>query len=717
MKKERIERLKAALLTVEREELARFEALPEPAVSPDFAERFVARLNEKPEKRPARPFPLRRLIVPVAAALALAFLFIVPVSADGRTLAGVVKDLFVSSSPSPGSITTDYTLDIPNKDHLVKKNFTPTSHSWVWKTTEGKTVSFTQTRSRSASFYERRKKEGEEIVRDGLSYYFVQKENESGYHVFWDTGEYGFELFLEGETDREAYFALIQTLHIDVPPPQKEDAFFRFTQPDGNYYIAQYIGSEDDPKIPAFYRGFPVWMIDVRSFQNCTFLTTIHIPASIRQIQFGAFEGCVNLKNVTLEKHAMIANNAFLGCNAIENLTCSQQNLSSFPKENLKNLKLLPDRPNDFVSDTFVSFRDCPNLRSLEIGEGFTSIPSYSGIRGYPLLEEIKLPQSLKKIDYSTFQSCKNLKEIILQDGLEEIGSHAFENCEKLETVTIPKSVTKIGSGVFTGCLSLREINVDPENPAYSSVDGVLFTKDGKELVQYPGGKTGAYRIPDGTEKVSPSAFRSCPGLTEITLPAGGEWLATKGKEYTFTLFRDCSALRAVWIDGDDPQIRSVDGVLFTKDGTTLLCYPAGREGAYEIPDGVTAIAFGAFMGSRNLTAVTLPGTVTEIRIFAFQKCTSLTSLHIPYSVTLISGSAFYDCDNLTAFSYDGTLAEWDAIQAKMDGIPAQYILTAADGTKDFRRPRPGQTTTAAVPETDAGTAAAPETDAGTAAP
>ena len=695
MKKERIERLKAALLTVEREELARFEALPEPAVSPDFAERFVARLNEKPEKRPARPFPLRRLIVPVAAALALAFLFIVPVSADGRTLAGVVKDLFVSSSTAPKEIEKNYTLDIPNKDHLVKKNFTSTSHSWVWKTTEGKTVSFTQTLSRSASFYERRKKEGEEIIRDGLSYYFVQKENESGYHVFWDTGEYGFELFLEGETDKETYFALIQTLHIDVPPPQKEDAFFRFTLPNGNYYIAQYIGSEDDPKIPAFYRGLPVSVIDIHSFQDCTFLTTIHIPASIRQIQFGAFEGCVNLKTVTLEKHATIAKNAFRGCNAIENLTCSQQDLSSFPKENLKTLKLLSDRPNDFVSNTFVSFRDCPNLRSLEIGEGFTSIP-FSGIHGYPLLEEIILP-----------------------DGLEEIGSHAFQNCEKLETITIPKSVTKIGSGVFAGCISLREINVDPENPAYSSVDGVLFTKDGKELVQYPGGKTGAYRIPDGTEKVSPSAFQACAGLTEITLPAGGEWLATKGKEYVFTLFHGCSALRAVWIDGDDPQIRSVDGVLFTKDGTTLLCYPAGREGAYEIPDGVTAIAFGAFMGSRNLTAVTLPGTVTEIRIFAFQKCTSLTSLHIPYSVTLISGSAFYDCDNLTAFSYDGTLAEWNTIQAKMDGIPAQYILTAADGTKDFRRPRPGQTTTAAAPETDAApeTAAVPETAAGTAAP
>ena len=207
------------------------------------------------------------------------------------------------TEPSPVSsvldhITTVYTLDIPNKDRLAKKSNASTSFFWVWKTTEGKTVSFTQTLSRSASFYERRKKEGEEIVRDGLSYYFVQKENESGYHVFWDTGEYGFELFLEGETDKEAYFAIIQTLHIDVPPPQKEDAFFRFTQPNGDYFIAQYIGSEDDPKIPAFYRGLPVSVIDIHSFQNCTFLTTIHIPASIQQIQFVAFEGCVNLKTV-----------------------------------------------------------------------------------------------------------------------------------------------------------------------------------------------------------------------------------------------------------------------------------------------------------------------------------------------------------------------------------------------------------------------------------
>lgn len=705
MKKEMIERLKAALLTVEREELALFEALPEPAVSPDFAERFAARLNEKPEKRPARPFPLRRLIAPVAAALALAFLFIVPVSADGKTLAGVVKALIFPAE----EIKTIYTLDLPDNYVQTNRHESLTQVSTTWESFDGKILLIQYLRNQSP--LDTTKKSYETTIIEEQLYYHKFFGPKLGYSILWRTEEYDFSLRFFNEADQKTCFDLLATLHIEreylpatseissmIDPATTEAGPFRFTIAGDHSIITEYLGNEDAPVIPSTYQGLPVTEIGPRSFRNCTFLTTLNIPANISRIQSAAFDGCTALKTLVISEHTdFIAEDAFRGCDSIEHLSCPETAFRLFSNLNLQTLDLICNPSSTF----FIPEPHRRVLQSVVLPEGIGAI-GRNDFRGCEMLERVTIPKSLKEIDNSTFQSCKNLKEIILPDGLEEIGSFAFENCEKLETVTIPKSVTKIGSGVFTGCISLREINVDPENPAYSSVDGVLFTKDGKELVQYPGGKTGAYRIPAGVEKVSATAFRSCAGLTEITLPAGKGWLdsaaskATTGTEYAFTLFHDCSALRAVWIDGDDPQIRSVNGVLFTKDGTTLLCYPAGREGAYEIPDGVTAIAFGAFEGCRGLTAVTLPGTVTEIRTCAFQKCTSLTSLHIPYSVTLIRGSAFYDCDNLTAFSYDGTLAEWDAIQAKMDGIPAQYILTAADGTKDFRRPRPGQTTTAA---------------------
>ncbi|MBQ7171214.1 MAG: leucine-rich repeat domain-containing protein [Clostridia bacterium] len=686
MNRKEKENLKTALLAVAREELARFEALPADglAFSPDFEKRFRARAEGAPEKpaRPARAFPLRRLIAPVAAALVLLFLFVVPVSADGRTIAGVVKAFIFPAA----EIEKIYTLDLPEKFVQRSQTDSSTSVLTVWTSSETRINLYQHIQDDSFFAAVDGTYETENI--GNQLYYYKFSESTRQFQILWRTEEYDFELTFFNEDDKDVCFAILATLHVGQEFEPGNTAF-RFRSMQDGYCITEYLGSGDDPAIPSEHHEMPVTAIGVNVFRNCTFLTTLHIPASIQGIQAGAFEGCVNLKNVTFSKEARIAEDAFRGCNAIENLSCSSYNLEAFPKENLKNLKLVHSVPHNFVF-----CRNCPNLQSVEIEEGYTNIDQ-NAFRGSPNLESIKLPGSVKKIGGSAFKSCKKLKEIIFPDEMEEIGAYAFEGCEALETVTIPKSVTSIKEEPFRGCLSLREINVDPENPAYSSVDGVLFTKDGKELLEYPGGKTGAYRVPDEVEKISAAAFRSCAGLTEIILPAGKGWLdsaapkSKTGTEYAFTLFSDCSALRAVWIDGEDPQICSVDGVLFDKEKTTLLCYPGGREGAYEIPDGVSILAFGAFSGCRGLTAVTLPETLTEIRACAFEKCTALTSLHIPYSVTLIRGSAFYDRgDNPIAFSYDGTLAEWDAIQAKMDGIIPPYTVTAADGTKELPQKR-----------------------------
>ncbi|MBQ2118913.1 MAG: leucine-rich repeat protein, partial [Clostridia bacterium] len=310
MKKERIERLKAALLTVEREELARFEALPEPAVSPDFAERFVARLNEKPEKRPARPFPLRRLIVPVAAALALAFLFIVPVSADGKTLAGVVKDLFVSSSTAPKEIKKIYTLDLPAKYTQRSLTESSTSVLTVWTSPE-KRINLYQ-HLQDDSFSSKLKDTYDiKIVDDQLYYYKFSEENRR-FQILWRTDEYDFELIFFNEDDKDVCFAILATLHVGQEF-KSGNTTFRFLSTTMGYRITEYLGSGDDLEIPSAHHGLPVTEIGANVFRDCTFLTTIRLPASIQGIQPRAFEGCVNLKDVTILNHARIAEDAFRG--------------------------------------------------------------------------------------------------------------------------------------------------------------------------------------------------------------------------------------------------------------------------------------------------------------------------------------------------------------------------------------------------------------------
>jgi hypothetical protein len=101
----------------------------------------------------------------------------------------------------------------------------------------------------------------------------------------------------------------------------------------------------------------------------------------------------------------------------------------------------------------------------------------------------------------------------------------------------------------------------------------------------------------------------------------------------------------------------SEDGVLFTKDKTTLLLYPEGRSGSYTIPSTVTGIALGAFEGCARLTSVTIPDSVTYIGEMAFARCTGLTSITIPASIKVITGAlrddylygAFVGCTGLTS--------------------------------------------------------------------
>ena len=100
------------------------------------------------------------------------------------------------------------------------------------------------------------------------------------------------------------------------------------------------------------------------------------------------------------------------------------------------------------------------------------------------------------------------------------IGDRAFQNCTGITSVVIPDGVMRIGEFVFSGCTSLAEITVSPDNKNFSSVDGVLFSKDMSTLLIYPSSnKHSSYTVPDGVTKIGNYAFDHCKNLTEITIP------------------------------------------------------------------------------------------------------------------------------------------------------------------------------------------------------
>ena len=148
--------------------------------------------------------------------------------------------------------------------------------------------------------------------------------------------------------------------------------------------------------------------------------------------------------------------------------------------------------------------------------------------------------------------------------------------------------------------------------------------------------------IGDGVTSIGSFAFAYCSALTSLTIGNGVTTIA----DY---VLNGCSSLAFIDVAANNNFFSSADGVLFKKAKTTLIQYPATKQGAYTIPEGVTSIVNRAFVGCSALTSVIIPEGVTSIGGPLFQNCINLTSIIIPESVTSIGENAFYGCRSLTS--------------------------------------------------------------------
>ncbi len=210
--------------------------------------------------------------------------------------------------------------------------------------------------------------------------------------------------------------------------------------------------------------------------------------------------------------------------------------------------------------------------------------------------------------DVPWYYSHSSTKTVIIEDGVKSIGQSAFYGCSSLTSITIPNSVTSIGNSAFYGCSSLTSIT-----------------------------------IPNSVTTIGVYAFGSCSSLTSITIPNSVTSIGDGAFNY-------CSSLTSINVDAANSAYCDIGGVLFSKDKTTLIQYPAGKTvTSYTIPNSVTSIGYAAFSVCSNLTSITIPNSVTSIGYEAFSACSSLTSITIPNSVTSIRYAAFCDCSSLTS--------------------------------------------------------------------
>ena len=237
-----------------------------------------------------------------------------------------------------------------------------------------------------------------------------------------------------------------------------------------------------------------------------------------------------------------------------------------------------------------------------------TNVTIPNTIGGYPVI----------MIGDFAFSGCTSMTSVTIPNGVTTIGERAFSDCLLLTSISFPKSVTRISEQAFI-YTSLTSINVDPDNSYYKSIDGVLYTKDGKTLVSCPTKKT-SVTIPNGVREIGNWAFILCEMLTSVTIPDSVTVIGENA-------FGECFALPSV-----------------------------------KIPNSVTYIGDGAFSECASLTSVTIPDSITTIGRNAFGLCYSLESVTIPVGVTEIGYGAFLGCPSLTTVYYGGSEKQWYAI-------------------------------------------------------
>ena len=396
--------------------------------------------------------------------------------------------------------------------------------------------------------------------------------------------------------------------------------------------FTNYIGFDRTVTIPDTINGLPVTSIGAKAFLNNYLLTSVTIGTNVYRIGGEAFRGCSSLTNITIpDSVGRIDGAAFLSCASLTAITVNGGNSAYSSSDGVlfdKNKTTLIQFPagkggSYTIPDSVTSieggaFSDCHDLTGVKIPDSVTSI-GYGAFSVCTSLTDVRTGNGLTAILNSTFTGCKQLAEVTIGNHVRSIQSYAFAGCP-LNSLTIPDSVTDletmafygpgpasvtIGNGTtniagraFGGNGRLTAITVAADNPAYSSLDGVLFDKNQTTLLKYPDGIGGDYTIPNGVTSIGTNAFFTCI-LTGVTIPDSVTNIADGAFDVCIYLdsvklgkninliernaFEHCSSLTEIYFYGDAPKIT---GTLFRGARSATIYYLPGSTGWGDTFDG-----------------------------------------------------------------------------------------------------------------------------------
>ena len=349
--------------------------------------------------------------------------------------------------------------------------------------------------------------------------------------------------------------------------------------------------------IPATLGGYPVTRLVGGAFYGCGKMTDVVIPPTVESIADGEFNWCN-----ALESLAIPASVSHIGTNVVSGHAA------------MREVKVAEDSPFYVVKDGVLYTKDMKTLVGApvlaELGD--LAIPAtVERIYGFSMrenesLRSVSVPGSLKDIAPYAFYWCPNLTRATLAEGVETIGNGAFGGTA-LTNLTLPASTTFIHHNASP--VTVAEFRVAADNPAYMARDGVLFSRDGRTLVEFPKARTGEYVVPPGVTHLEDTAFGPFHDL-KLTIPEGVESTGYA----TFERFPEATLALP-------HSLKSLGTYAFQNS-------PALEE--MELPEGLESIGEGAFYFCKELKRLVVPDSVTSVGNRMLVGCKSLVCLELP---------------------------------------------------------------------------------------
>lgn len=252
------------------------------------------------------------------------------------------------------------------------------------------------------------------------------------------------------------------------------------------------------------------------------------------------------------------------------------------------------------------AFADCGILTSIVIPETVTSIAdnAFAGSG----ITSLVIPENVTSLGSYAMWGCANLSNVKLPENLTMLPEGLLQQTS-LESFTLGPNIVKIGGNVFKDCVNLKEIKGIEK---VEQIDRYAFNNCyNLEKIDFG----------SGLKSIGLESFANCIMLGDVTIRASVEYIGNLA-------FNNCQTMTKIDVDPVNTEYKSIDGILYSADGSCAITSPAGHADDITIADGVSTIGASCFEVNLNLSKVTLPASVTKVENEAFKGCVSLATLY-----------------------------------------------------------------------------------------